>query len=66
MKKIFFIRTADVMKLEQCSGGNATRKMNQIRNALGKRKGKPVTIREYCEYNEIEEVDVKSFLQGKS
>ncbi len=44
------IYATDVQKIHSCSDSTATRKMQQVRAALGKQPHHVVTIMEYCDY----------------
>lgn len=53
--------TADVQILFDCSLTTAYRKINLVRASLAKKKGQEVTIKEFCEFEGIIEID---FYQG--
>ena len=62
VKQRLFIRTDDIVRMEGCSSGHASRKINQVRHCIGRSKKKPVTIAEYCQYWEIDEQTAENFL----
>jgi hypothetical protein len=61
----FIIRNSDIMKLEGCTAGTASRKLNQVRFCLKRSMGKPVTMKEYCRYWEIDMEQATTFLNQK-
>ena len=65
-KQIFLIRTSDIVKLEKCSAATASRKLQQVRFCLNRKKGKPVTLKEYCQYYDFNIQDVITFLSERS
>ena len=62
MVQRLIIRTDDIVRMDGCSSGHASRKINQVRLCLGKSKKKPVTISEYCQYWEINPDTAEKFL----
>jgi len=44
------IYASDVMQVSGCSYSTANRKLNQVKDAKGKKDLHQITIKEYCEY----------------
>ena len=65
MTKVFFIRANHISRIENCSYCHAVRKLNQIRYALKKENRKPITLQEYCQFNQISAAEVLMFLTDK-
>jgi len=65
MKPCFFIKTDEISRIENCSQRTALRRIDQVRYALNKRKKNPVTLKEYCDYWQIPEQEVKNLLTSK-
>lgn len=63
MSLALYISTADVSRLKGCSQAQASRLLNQVRDAMGKRRRKPVTISEYCNYFDVQKEEVVEFLE---
>jgi len=63
MTEKFIIRPCDIRKLEDCSANSSFRKLQSVREAEGKAPRKPVTIREYCNFFQLNESEVKTFLK---
>jgi len=59
--KGIFIDISDIRILFDCSLTTAYRKINLIRASLAKKKEQGITIREFCEFVGISEID---FYQG--
>jgi hypothetical protein len=62
-----FLTTKDMMRLLGCEHYNtANRLLLQLRDSIKKRKGaKYITIKEYCEYEELDFTYIWEFLRGK-
>lgn len=62
MEHRLFIVAKDIQKLSGKSYSHCTRIIKQIKDSLGKKQTSPVTINEYCNLNNLEESEVKKFL----
>jgi len=56
-----FVDISDIQILFDCSLATAYRKINLIKDSLGKKKEQGVTIKEFCEFEGITDID---FYQG--
>ena len=66
-KPLFFVRTQDIMKIENCSQSQAYRSLDKVRKSLpNKANSKAVRLSEYCDYYEVNIADVTFFLQQKA
>ena len=79
MTQRIFLRTSDLMELSGCKTSAAWREMQFIRAVLNKKKIKApknaktqfreiwqkVTIKEYCELNDLDESQIKQQLKIK-
>ncbi|MBC7509790.1 MAG: hypothetical protein H7320_13740 [Ferruginibacter sp.] len=57
------IYPGDVRALLECSASKASRKLKELREATGKKDHHEISIKEYCEYFDIEYADVCKFLK---
>jgi len=55
--KGIFVDTSDIQILFDCSLTTAYRKINLIRASLAKKKEQEITIKEFCEFVGISEID---------
>lgn len=62
--KGIFVEIKDVMILEDLSYQQAFRKLRTVRDCLGKKKKNKVTVREYCESEQITEEDFKKAIDN--
>ena len=59
--KGIFVDNSDIQILFDCSLTTACRKMSVIKDSLSKKKVQKITIKEFCEFEGITEID---FYQG--
>jgi len=61
-----FITVKDIQKLLGCESYKTAHTLHlSVRDALGKRKSKYLTIKEFCKYEELDFEYVWEFLRGK-
>ena len=59
----FVIYLSDVMLLHQCSPSTASRKIQSVKDSLGKKQHQLVSIQEYCVFFGLGYVETCSFLK---
>jgi len=65
MEISIFLSIKDLMELLGCSNYNSVQRMHQeIRRKLGKKKSHKLTIKEYCDFEELDFEYIWGYLRG--
>lgn len=65
MGKRLYILTTDVMMLEGVSDATARRRINEIKDSLGKSEHHKLSIKQYARFNDVDINDVMESIFGK-
>jgi hypothetical protein len=63
MSKRYIIHASDIEKITGFSKSFAEKRIQLIKSSLGKKKYQHVTIKEYCDYEMFNEIEIRQFLQ---